>query len=272
VDVASFAILDRDFYAMSDRLKEIKRHLSPEELDEAINQAQQADEPRLVRRLTCIKNLYAGDTLGEAAWRVGVDTSAVSRWTDDWNDHGVDGLRPSFGGGRPPKLSETQQQRLKRVLAEFQPWTTTEVKLLIEDAFDVSYSERHIARLLRQFDMNYAIPRPEAPERPDNAEEILDERLQEALDELTDDNDEDEDLVTDGGIVVGFLDEAWPQPTDNRRRLWAFGPPTLRKETPTENFDDAVIGFYALNGESVVQCKPDVSKESIADVFMRIRE
>ena len=272
VDVASFAILDRDFYAMRDRLKEIKRHLSPEELDEAINQAQQADEPRLVRRLTCIKNLYAGDTLGEAAWRVGVDTSAVSRWTDDWNDHGVDGLRPSFGGGRPPKLSETQQQRLKRVLAEFQPWTTTEVKLLIEDAFDVSYSERHIARLLRQFDMNYAIPRPEAPERPDNAEEILDERLQEALDELTDDNDEDEDLVTDGGIVVGFLDEAWPQPTDNRRRLWAFGPPTLRKETPTENFDDAVIGFYALNGESVVQCKPDVSKESIADVFMRIRE
>ena len=255
---------------MSDRTKEIERHLTPEELDTAINEAQQADEPRLVRRLTCIKNLYAGDTLKEAAWRVGVDTSAVSRWSDDWNDHGVDGLRPSFGGGRPPKLSEQQQERLKRVLEEYQPWTTTEIKRLIEDAFDVSYSERHISRLLRKFGMHYAIPRPEDPNRPDDAEEILDERLQEALAELTE--DEDDELVPDGGIVVGFLDEAWPQPTDNRRRLWAFGPPTIQKETPTANFDDAVIGFYALNGESVVRCKPDVTKESIAEVFLRIRE
>ena len=91
---------------MSDRTKEIKHHLSPEEIDEAINEAQQADEARLIRRLNCIKNLYAGDTLAEAAWRVGVDESAVSRWTDAWNDDGIDGLRPSFGGGRPPKLSD----------------------------------------------------------------------------------------------------------------------------------------------------------------------
>jgi transposase len=256
---------------MADREKEIERHLSPDEIDEALNEAQQADEARLVRRLNCIKNLYAGDTLEEAAWRVGVDKSTVSEWSDDWNRHGVDGLRPSFGGGRPPKLSEQQRERLKRVLEEYQPWTTSEIKLLIEDAFEVSYSERHIARLLRKFGMNYAIPRPENPDRPDDAEEMLDERLQEALAELTGDQ-EDDDLVTDGGVVVGFLDEAWPQPTANRRRLWAFGTPTIQKETPTENFEDAVIGFYALNGESVVRCKPDVTKESIAEVFLRIRE
>ena len=258
---------------MGDRQKDIERHLSPAEIDETINEAQQADEARLVRRLTCIKNLYAGDTLAEAAWRAGVDESTVSEWSDRWNKLGVEGLRPSFGGGRPPKLSETQRDRLKRVLEQYQPWTTTEIKRLIEDAFDVSYSERHISRLLRQFEMNYAIPRPESPDRPENAEEMLDERLQEALAELTEQDDqEDDDLVTDGGVIVGFLDEAWPQPTDNRRRLWAFGTPTLSKETPTENFEDAVIGFYALNGSSVVRCKPDVTKESIAEVLLRIRE
>ena len=257
---------------MPNRRKEIERHLSPEEIDEAINDAQKADEARLVRRLNCIKNLYAGDTLKEAAWRVGVDESTVSEWSDDWNDHGLDGLRPSFGGGRPPKLSEQQREKLKRVLEEYQPWTTTEIKILIEDAFDVSYSQRHISRLLRNFGMNYAIPRPESPDRPENAEEMLDERLQEALAELTDESDQGDDLVTDGGVVIGFLDEAWPQPTDNRRRLWAFGTPTIRKETPTENFEDAVIGFYALNGKSVVRCKPDVTKESFAEVFLRIRE
>lgn len=256
---------------MGDRNKEINRHLSAEALNEAMNQAQQADEARLVRRLGCIKDLYAGDTLEEAAWRSGVDVSTVSHWTDDWNEYGLDGLRPSFGGGRSPKLSDLQKQRLKRVLKEYQPWTTTEIRRLIEDAFDVSYSERHISRLLRSFDMNYAIPRPEAPDRPDDAEETLDERLQEALDDLTEEDD-DEEVVTDGGVVIGFLDEAWPQPTDNRRRLWGFGTPTIQKETPTETFEDAAIGFYALNGESVVRSKPDVSAASFAEVFMRIRE
>lgn len=52
-------------------------------------------------------------------------------------------------------------------------------------------------------------------------------------------------------------------PDDGRKR---------EKETPTENFDDAVLGFYALNGESVVRCKPDVTKESFAEVFLRVRE
>ncbi|WP_254525763.1 hypothetical protein [Natrinema caseinilyticum] len=77
--------------------------------------------------------------------------------------------------------------------------------------------------------------------------------------------DEDGDLVTHGGILVGFLGEAWLQPTAVVRRLWAFGTPTIEKETPTENFEVAVLGFYALNSESVVQCKPDVTKESFAD-------
>lgn len=114
---------------MDGREKVIKRHLSPGKIDEALNAAQQADEARLVRLLNCIKNLYAGDRLTEAAWCVGVDTSTVSAWTNAWNDDGLDGLRPSFGGGHPPKLSDHQRERLKRVLVEYQPWTTTEITL-----------------------------------------------------------------------------------------------------------------------------------------------
>ena len=33
------------------------------------------------------------------------------------------------------------------------------------------------------------------------------------------------------------------------------------------SFDDAVFGFYALVGESVVECQPDVSKESVGEFF-----
>ena len=241
--------------------KDLVKHLTEEEIDETIDQAQSDEEPRLVRRLCLIKNVYLGDTVTEAATRVGVSTPTASRWIDRWNDGAVDGLRPEFSDGRPPKLDEHQRERLREVLERHQPLTTHEVQRLIEDAFDVSYSQRHLSRVLKDLGLKYAIPRPESPERPDNAEEQFEERLEAALDDL------DDDAVTDGGVVVGFLDEAWPRPTDNSRRLWAFEKPTIHKETPTENFDDVVFGFYALNGTSVVDCKADLSKESVGDFF-----
>ena len=77
---------------------DVVEHLSEAELDTAINDAQKVDEARLVRRLCFVKNLYAGDVLEEAARRVGVSQANSSRWAHVWNDAGVDGLRPSFGG------------------------------------------------------------------------------------------------------------------------------------------------------------------------------
>ena len=241
--------------------KDVKKHLSEAELDAAIDDAQKADETRLVRRLCLIKNLYAGDSITEAATRVGVAQPTASRWTGRWNTHGVDGLRPDFGGGRPPKLSEQEQDQLCAVLEAHQPLPTTHVQRLIEDGFDVSYSQRHVSRLLKKLGMKYAIPRPKSPDRPDDADELLEDRLETALEQLED------DIVTDGGVVVGFLDEAWPRPTDNSRRLWAFEKPTLHKESPTPSFDDVVFGFYGINGDSVVACKDDLSKESVSDFF-----
>lgn len=209
-----------------------------------------------------MKNLYRGDSGNEAGDRVGVSSATASRWARAWNDAGIEALRPSFRGGRPAELTDQQRERLRTVLEAHQPLTTAEVQRLIEEAFDVSYSYRHVRRLLRQFGLNYSIPRPEQPDRSDDAEAILEHRLEAALEELADD-----EYLPDGGAIIGFLDEAWPQPTDNRHRLWAFGTPTLQQETPTPNFDDAVVGFYALNGESAVACKPDVSKESIGEFF-----
>ncbi|MCW8173664.1 hypothetical protein D8S78_23795 [Natrialba swarupiae] len=54
-----------------------------------------------------IKNLYQGDTREQAGRRVGISRSTTRRWALAWNDGGVEGLRPRFGGGRPPKLTTT---------------------------------------------------------------------------------------------------------------------------------------------------------------------
>ncbi len=241
--------------------KEVKRHFEDDELSTAIDEAQQENNAYLVRRLCLIKNLYAGDSLTEAASRVGVTQPTASRWAEAWNSDAIEGLKPDFDGGRPSKLSSSQKDRLAEVLEANQPLTTEQVKIILEEGFEISYSQRHISRILKDLGMKYAIPRPVEPDRPDDAEEILEENLQAALDEL------DDEVRADGGFVIGFLDEAWPKPTDNSRRLWAFKKPELEKVTPMPNFDDAVFGFYALLGENVVACQPDVSKESVGDFF-----
>jgi len=241
--------------------KEVKRHLEDTELDDAIDRAQHENDAHLVRRLCLIKNLYAGDSVSEASDRVGVSQPTASRWVEAWNSDQIAGLEPDFGGGRPPKLSASQKECLAELLEAHQPLTTQQIQILLEEGFGVTYSQRHLSRILKELGMNYAIPRPVEPDRPEDAEDILEDNLQAALNEL------DDDVRADGGFVIGFLDEAWPKPTDNSRRLWAFGKPKLEKVTPMPSFDDAVFGFYALLGESVVSCQPDVSKESVGEFF-----
>lgn len=179
------------------RQKDIERHLSEEELDTKLRET---DDPEMGRRLGFIKNLYKGDTLGEAADREGKSQPTGARWAKRWNEGGLDELAPNHGGGRPSKLSDEERQQLRKLLEEDQPWTTQEVAHLIENEFDVTYHPNYIYELLRSFDMHYAKPQPKRPERPENADEILEERLDDALDS----EDEDDEPVTDGGYVVGF--------------------------------------------------------------------
>jgi len=180
---------------------EVVEHLSNTELNQAIEQAQKADETRLVRRLCFVKNLYDGKTQQQAGEAVGVSQPTSSRWARAWNDGGVEGLRPRFGGGRPPKLTPVQWADICTTLEEGQPWTPREIHALIEDRYDVTYHPTHLARKLRESGMHYAKPRPMDPRSPADAEEILAERLDQALGEENRDSSQEED----DPVVLGFF-------------------------------------------------------------------
>ncbi|GAA0478819.1 helix-turn-helix domain-containing protein [Halococcus dombrowskii] len=175
------------------------KHLSGGELDQAIADAQKSDETRLVRRLCYVKNLYYGDTREEAGDHVGISRSTTRRWARAWNEGGVEGLRPGFGGGRPPKLTNEQFDELCEILREGQPWTPRAIHALIEDCYGITYDPAHLSRKLRASGMHYAKPRPMDPRSPDDADEILAERLSEALDEKDIDEQEDDP------VVLGFF-------------------------------------------------------------------
>jgi transposase len=133
------------------RRKDIERHLSEAELDARLRDA---DDPEMVRRLGFIKNLYQGDTLGDAAGREGKSQPTGARWVERWNDGGVGGLAPDHGGGRPSKLTAAERAQLRDLLEADQPWTTQDVHDLIEEKFDVTYHPNYIYELLRSFDMH----------------------------------------------------------------------------------------------------------------------
>ena len=101
-----------------DRRKVIIRHLSEEDLDRLLSEA---DDPKVVHRLTFVKNLYAGDTLEEAAARVGKSESTGSRWARRWNEGDLGRLTPNFGDGRPPKLDEDEQESWLRCSVRVSP-------------------------------------------------------------------------------------------------------------------------------------------------------
>ncbi len=160
------------------------------------------------KRLIFVKRLYKGATLEDAADDVGMSQSTGSRWAKLWNK-----------GGRPPKLTDQQRVRLLDLLEEGEPWKKQEIQHLINTEFDVEYHPNYLPRLLDDLGLSYAIPRTERPDRPDNAAEILDERVSDVSAE--DESDEphnkregdesdnewtfNEDVRTDGGTTVGFF-------------------------------------------------------------------
>ena len=266
---------------MTGREKEIIRHLSEDDIDRLLTET---DDEKVSKRLIFVKRLYKGATLADAADDVGKSSGTGSNWARRWNEGGLGKLTPNFGGGQPPKIDETEQQELIELLREGQPWKKQEIQHLLNEEFDVEYHPHYLPTFLDNLGLHYAIPRTKRPDRPDNAEAILDERVEYALDEEAfekphnkredDDDDEDwsrdEEICTDGGTVVGFFDVSHPQPWDNSQRLYTVDEPHI--ERPLVKIDTPAAGFYALNGESVLSFPPDQTKEQICACFKRIRE
>jgi transposase len=262
-----------------DRRKEIVRHLSEENLDRLLAET---DDEKVSKRLTFVKRLYKGATLEDAADDVGKSASTGSRWARRWNEGGLGLLTPNFGAGRPPKLGEHERRELLELLRDGQPWKKQEIQHLINQEFGVEYHPVYLGQFLKTLGLSYAIPRTKRPSRPENAEEVLDERVGDAFNETEadkphnkrDDDDEEgwvvNDIYPDGGTVIGFFDTSHPQPWDNSQRLYSVDDPHITR--PLVRHDEPTVGFYALNGESVVSFPEDQTKERICDCLERIRE
>lgn len=149
----------------------VKKWMGKEELVRKIKEKNV--EARMLQRLLFIKYLYEGDSVPEAVGKVEVTLPVGYEWRNRWNEHGYNGLVPQFDGGPKPRLSKNQNEELKAELKQRDDWTTKEIRQLIIDRFGVTYTERHVSRLLKSFGMNHGKPFQQDYRRPKDANKQL---------------------------------------------------------------------------------------------------
>lgn len=233
---------------------EVIKHVTDDELKKLIRKEK---NKYIFERLLFINQLYLGDSVEIACERMCIAVQTGYNWLDLWNQKGYQGLAPEFGGGTPPKLTGEQTQQLKDKLKSGN-WLTQEVRALVRKEFGILYSFRHISRTLRGFGMNYAKPYSHDYRRPVDAEALLAQSIIKAVKTATPDT------------VVGFMDEASPQTTDNRQRVWSFGKPI--KEKNTTKYKANTFGFYPINGKEVVEFYENSKAPNVCEFLRKIKD
>lgn len=234
--------------------KQVIKHVSKDELKRMVRKEKNR---HVLERLLFINQLYLGDSVPEACERMCISEQTGYDWLERWNTKGYENLDLDFGGGRPPKLTDEKKEDLKQKLISKTNWLTSEIMALIKREFNISYSKSQVIRILRGFGMHYAKPYPQDYRRPNNAEELLRNAVAEAVDGISQ-------------AVVGFFDEASPQTTDNKQRVWSFTKPRIVKNTT--KYKANTFGFYPINGNEVIDFKQDSKIPSVREFFRLVSE
>ncbi len=196
----------------------------------------------------------------------GIATSTGYSWIRQWNENGYEGIKGKENkGGRPPRLSNQDLERLKAMLQDKECWTTKEVRRLIKEKFGIAFSEDQVVRILRyKLKMCFSKPYPQDYRRPEDAELLLENQLQLTFSLLKEKGLKIED------IAIGFVDEASPQNTANTVRVWSLEK--VRGIKNTTRFKTNTIGFYALRGESVEGFLANSQAQSIVSFLDKIKK
>ena len=78
--------------------------------------AKQQSQAKILLRLQAVILAQAGHTAPEIAKILSVTYRTVQYWIQRYNRHGLDGLRDLRRGGNQRKLSDQQEQQVKRYL------------------------------------------------------------------------------------------------------------------------------------------------------------
>jgi len=117
-------------------------------------------DPYVRERILIVMWLKKGMTTYEVAELLGCPQSKVAYWKSRFEKEGIKGLRTRPRMGKPKKLSENVREKIEKKLEE-NPygWSIKEVRELIREVGGVTYSERHVIRLMHKWGFKRIRPR-----------------------------------------------------------------------------------------------------------------
>ncbi len=123
------------------------------------------------RRLLSLAAVLDGMNRTGAARIGGMDRQTLRDWVHRFNEYGPEGLKDTWSKGNPPRLSPEQQAELAQIV-ETGPdravhgvvrWRRVDLQRLIAERFGVTYHERTVGKLLRQWGFSHISVRPQHP-------------------------------------------------------------------------------------------------------------
>lgn len=83
----------------------------------------------------------------------------ASKWLNRFEEEGLEGLKTRERSGRPMKLDHREFVSVKRKVVRNEcGWTVKEVREMIHEETDVTYSERHTYRLMAKWGVRAIVP------------------------------------------------------------------------------------------------------------------
>jgi transposase len=131
-------------------------HVATSDLREALDGAGTAKAAK--RRMVAL-SYKAGESVDDLSERFGIPRSTLYYWLDRFESESIEeAVTDEDRPGRPTKLDPPDWDRLREHLEDDPAdhglpdgeWTAAAVRDHVEREFDVSYSEGHVRRLLRE--------------------------------------------------------------------------------------------------------------------------
>lgn len=129
-----------------------------------LQQAYLKDDVRLVRRTTVLIDLLVHHVpMAVLCERWGLSSSCLYDWQRAFLLHGLDSLRYRHSGGRRPKLTPRQKNRLVELMeagpqvvgCETACWTAVLIRVLIWREFGVLYNRQYVCTLLHNLGFSF---------------------------------------------------------------------------------------------------------------------
>jgi transposase len=136
---------------------------------ETLYRAYRAEEDAKVReRILMNIRLLEGKSLYEVGDEFRCVPSKIHYWKERFRKEGVEGLRTRSRSGRPRRLSRRKEKVILRTIERpyatkegVSSWSTTHVRELIRRKAGVTYTLRHVIRLMHRWGFEKIKPRPE---------------------------------------------------------------------------------------------------------------